>query len=42
MVGSVALSDFIPYDHFKAAAIVMGGLIGAFIGYKYCSNLLFF
>ncbi|XP_019861299.1 PREDICTED: uncharacterized protein LOC109589697 [Amphimedon queenslandica] len=40
MVGSVALSNFIPYNYFKTAAIVMGGLIGAFIGYKYCSNLL--
>ncbi|XP_019858854.1 PREDICTED: uncharacterized protein LOC109587077 [Amphimedon queenslandica] len=40
MVGSVALSNFIPYNYFKAATIFMGGLIGAFIGYKYCSNLL--
>uniref|UniRef100_A0A1X7TLT5 Uncharacterized protein n=1 Tax=Amphimedon queenslandica TaxID=400682 RepID=A0A1X7TLT5_AMPQE len=31
MVGSVAFSDLIPYNHIKTAAIVMGGLIGAFI-----------
>ncbi|XP_019858856.1 PREDICTED: uncharacterized protein LOC109587078 [Amphimedon queenslandica] len=40
MVGSVAFSDLIPYNHIKTAAIVMGGLIGAFIGYKYCSDFL--
>ncbi|XP_019858858.1 PREDICTED: uncharacterized protein LOC105314661 isoform X1 [Amphimedon queenslandica] len=40
IVGSIALSNFIPDEHTSTAAIVMGGLIGAFIGYKYCSNLL--
>ena len=40
MVGSAGFSDFIPYDHIKAATIVMGGLIGAFICYKYCSDFL--
>ena len=40
MVGSVALSNFIPDEHTRTATIVMGGLIGAFIGYRYCSDFV--